>query len=87
MEDRRGMGGKAILGGGIGGVGLIFVLIFTLLGGDPSQLLGTDSSEPYVETEQDQELAQFVSVVLAVSTPPPGARSNSFPLPPAPRGV
>lgn len=65
VEDRRGMGGKAILGGGIGGVGLIFVLIFTLLGGDPSQLLGTDSSEPYVETEQDQELAQFVSVVLA----------------------
>ncbi|OES43398.1 KPN_02809 family neutral zinc metallopeptidase [Domibacillus iocasae] len=65
VEDRRGMGGKAILGGGIGGVGLIFVLIFTLLGGDPSQLLGTDSSEPYVEKEQDQELAQFVSVVLA----------------------
>ncbi|WP_046175585.1 KPN_02809 family neutral zinc metallopeptidase [Domibacillus indicus] len=65
VEDRRGMGGKAVLGGGIGGVGLIFVLIFTLLGGDPSQLLGTVSNEPYQETEQDEELAQFVSVVLA----------------------
>ena len=65
VEDRRGMGGKAVIGGGIGGVGLIFVLIYTLLGGDPSQLLGTVSNEPYQETEQDQELAQFVSVVLA----------------------
>ncbi|WP_046179579.1 KPN_02809 family neutral zinc metallopeptidase [Domibacillus tundrae] len=65
VEDRRGMGGKAVLGGGIGGIGLIFVLIFTLMGGDPSQLLGTGSNEPYQETEQDQELAEFVSVVLA----------------------
>lgn len=68
VEDRRGMGGKAVLGGGIGGVGLIFVLIFTLLGGDPSQLLGGLSgteSVPYEETEQDRELAEFVSVVLA----------------------
>ncbi|MET1031436.1 neutral zinc metallopeptidase, partial [Domibacillus tundrae] len=32
VEDRRGMGGKAVLGGGIGGIGLIFVLIFTLMG-------------------------------------------------------
>lgn len=66
VEDRRGMGGgKAVLGGGIGGIGLIFVLIFTLMGGDPSQLLGTGTTEPYQETEQDRELAQFVSVVLA----------------------
>lgn len=68
VEDRRGMGGKAVLGGGIGGVGLIIVLIFTLLGGDPSQLLGGMSGTntvPYEETEQDQELAEFVSVVLA----------------------
>ncbi|WP_050183209.1 KPN_02809 family neutral zinc metallopeptidase [Domibacillus robiginosus] len=68
VEDRRGMGGKAVLGGGIGGVGLIIVLIFTLLGGDPSQLLGGMSGTntvPYEETEQDRELAEFVSVVLA----------------------
>ncbi|MCM3789652.1 neutral zinc metallopeptidase [Domibacillus sp. 8LH] len=68
VEDRRGMGGKAVLGGGLGGVGLIIVLIFTLLGGDPSQLLGGMSGTntvPYEETEQDQELAEFVSVVLA----------------------
>ncbi|WNS80692.1 neutral zinc metallopeptidase [Domibacillus sp. DTU_2020_1001157_1_SI_ALB_TIR_016] len=68
VEDRRGMGGKAVLGGGLGGVGLIIVLIFTLLGGDPSQLLGGMSGTntvPYEETQQDQELAEFVSVVLA----------------------
>lgn len=65
VEDRRGMGSKAVIGGGMGGLGLIFVIIFTLMGGDPSQLLGTGSNEPYEETEQDQELAEFVSVVLA----------------------
>lgn len=69
VEDRRGMGGGALLGGGIGGVGLIFVLIFTLLGGDPTQLLGgisdSGSGVPYEETEQEKELSEFVSVVLA----------------------
>ncbi len=69
VEDRRGMSGKAVLGGGIGGVGLIIVIVFTLLGGNPGELLGglsgTDSGEPYEETDQERELAQFVSVVLA----------------------
>ncbi|OKL35730.1 KPN_02809 family neutral zinc metallopeptidase [Domibacillus mangrovi] len=69
IEDRRGMSGKVALGGGIGGVGLIFVIIFTLLGGNPGELLGglsgTDSDAPYEETDQERELAQFVSVVLA----------------------
>lgn len=67
VEDRRGMGGKAVLGGGISGIGLIFVIIYTLMGGNPGELLGTTSTsnEPYTETEQEQELAQFVSVVLA----------------------
>lgn len=69
IEDRRGMSGKVALGGGIGGVGLIFVIIFTLLGGNPGELLGglsgTDSGAPYEEKDQERELAQFVSVVLA----------------------
>ncbi len=69
VEDRRGMSGKAVLGGGIGGVGLIIVIVFTLLGGNPGELLGglsgTDSGAPYEETDQERELAQFVSVVLA----------------------
>ncbi|MDN7227786.1 neutral zinc metallopeptidase [Planococcus sp. N064] len=71
VEDRRGSGGsggKLVAGGGIGG--LLIVLLFAFLGGDPGILLdgagsGTQSNEPYVETEQEQELADFVSVVLA----------------------
>ncbi|RIW29048.1 metalloprotease [Bacillus salacetis] len=70
VEDRRGMGGKAIAaGGGIGGI--ILVLLFTFLGGDPGALLngfggtGTETSEPYQATQQEEELADFVSVVLA----------------------
>ncbi|MBD7945855.1 neutral zinc metallopeptidase [Psychrobacillus sp. FSL K6-2684] len=72
VEDRRGMsGGKAIAGIG-GGFGLIIVLLVTLLGGNPDELLGnlggnetTNSSVPYEETEEEKELVEFVSVVLA----------------------
>ncbi|QGM29062.1 metalloprotease [Bacillus sp. N3536] len=72
VEDRRGMsGGKAIAGIG-GGFGLIIVLLVTLLGGNPDELLGnlggnetTTSSVPYEETEEEKELVEFVSVVLA----------------------
>jgi uncharacterized protein len=69
VEDRRGMGGKGLaVGGGVGG--LIIVLIITLLGGNPGDLLGgigggTEQSVPYEETEKEKEDAQFVSVVLA----------------------
>lgn len=71
VEDRRGMGGgKAIAGVG-GGLGLIIIIIVTLLGGNPDDLMGnlstTDQSNsiPYEETEQEKELSEFVSVVLA----------------------
>ncbi|MDQ0246982.1 putative metalloprotease [Bacillus fengqiuensis] len=69
VEDRRGMGGKTLVGGGIGGI--IILLIVTLLGGNPGDLLnnmadtGSDNAVPYEETEQEKELAEFVSVVLA----------------------
>ncbi|EDL63885.1 KPN_02809 family neutral zinc metallopeptidase [Bacillus sp. SG-1] len=70
VEDRRGMRGKSIAaGGGIGGI--VLVLLFTLLGGDPGTLLNnfggtsTQTSQPYQATEQEEELADFVSVVLA----------------------
>lgn len=71
VEDRRGMGGgKAIAGVG-GGLGLIIVLIVTLLGGNPEDLMGNlgmgeqSSSVPYEESAQEKELSEFVSVVLA----------------------
>ena len=72
VEDRRGMGmgGKTVIGGGIGSI--IIVLLFTLLGGNPGDLinnstsnLGSDTSAPYQESTQEKELADFVSVVLA----------------------
>ncbi|PSL36379.1 hypothetical protein B0H99_107201 [Planomicrobium soli] len=70
MEDRRGMGGGGkLVGGGLGG--LVLVLIVALMGGDPTAVLnelggaGTGSGQPYVETAEDQERAEFVSVVLA----------------------
>ncbi|MHA6260777.1 KPN_02809 family neutral zinc metallopeptidase [Sporosarcina sp. CAU 1771] len=69
VEDRRGRGGKTLVGGGIGGI--VLVIIFTLMGGNPGDLLGnlgmTDTSQsiPYEETEQERELTEFVSVVLA----------------------
>jgi len=69
VEDRRGSGGKTLVGGGIGGI--IVIIIVTLLGGNPGDLLnnitstGTNSSAPYTETAEEKELADFVSVVLA----------------------
>jgi len=73
VEDRRGKGkgkgGIALAGGGIGG--LLLILIITFLGGDIGEVLNdstdTDSgtSIPYEETEEEKELAEFISVVLA----------------------
>ncbi|MCG7334739.1 neutral zinc metallopeptidase [Sporosarcina sp. ACRSM] len=71
VEDRRGnrKGGVAIAGGGIGGI--ILILLFTFLGGDPGELLngsqigGNGNTVPYEETAEEKEMAEFVSVVLA----------------------
>lgn len=72
MEDRRGRGGGGgkVIGGGIGGI--ILVVIVTLLsGGNAGDILGnltssgTNSSAPYEQTAEEQELSEFVSVVLA----------------------
>lgn len=70
IEDRRGKGGGGALiaGGGIGG--LLIVLLISFLGGDPGAILDTmgnepQSNEPYVASQKEEELANFVSVVLA----------------------
>ncbi|MFL6559582.1 MAG: neutral zinc metallopeptidase [Bacillus sp. (in: firmicutes)] len=73
VEDRRGMGvgGKTMIGGGIGSI--IIVLLFTLLGGNPGDIIGNNPTTeldsqapgPYQAPAQEKELADFVSVVLA----------------------
>ena len=69
VEDRRRISPKGIVGGGIGGI--VIVIIVMLLGGDPSSMLQNlqlgdqTTTSTYTETEEDRELAQFVSVVLA----------------------
>ncbi len=68
VEDRRGMGGGKLVGGGIGGI--LILLLVTLLGGNPADILGnltggSSQQSAYQGTAQEEELAQFVSVVLA----------------------
>lgn len=71
VEDRRGKGGAMVAGGGIGGI--LIVLLVAFLGGDPGVILdqlgggstGTTSSQSYEATQEEEELAEFVSVVLA----------------------
>ncbi len=69
VEDRRGRNTKGMVGGGIGS--LILILAIYFLGGDPSQIMNTSqfddqlTSSNYEGTAEENELAQFVSVVLA----------------------
>ncbi|NTW71485.1 MAG: metalloprotease [Eubacteriaceae bacterium] len=67
VEDRRGLGKTGAIGGGIG---IIMLLIYVLLGGDPGQVINNNpinnnNGGTYQETAQEKELSQFVSVVLA----------------------
>lgn len=70
VEDRRGMSGGTIAGG-VGISGIIIALLVTFLGGDPSEVLQqlqenpTTSSGQVEISAEEQELAEFVSVVLA----------------------
>jgi len=73
IEDRRGMsGGKIAVGGGLGTI--VILIIAMLFGADPRQLFeqvptdpssGVQSSRPV--NPEEEELKQFVSVVLAKS--------------------
>ena len=70
IEDRRGMStGRMAVGGGIGTI--VILLIVLLLGGDPVKLLDSmQQGSPATEagqistTPEEDEMAQFVSVVL-----------------------
>jgi len=69
VEDRRGLSPKGIVGGGIGTILIAIVIYF--LGGDPGQIMDQSqlgnsetSTSQYHPTAEEQELAQFTSVVL-----------------------
>ncbi|MEB3211072.1 MAG: neutral zinc metallopeptidase [Leptolyngbyaceae bacterium] len=73
VEDRRGTGtGRTVAAGGGIGV-LVLALIVMLLGGDPTVILNQTSpinqqpapSQPRPSSPEDDQLADFVSVVLA----------------------
>ena len=71
VEDRRGMSGGGVVAGG-GVVGLIVYLIYSFLGGDPSQMPdvlapsggGAQTELTAEEKAADDERAEFVAVVL-----------------------
>lgn len=71
VEDQRGRGVKGVVGGGLGIAGIIIAIVVTLLGGDPSQVInqvqpqGSENQTSYSASAEEEELAQFVSVVLA----------------------
>ena len=70
VEDRRGSGvaGKSIMGGGLG---ILIFIIYSLIGGNPGDLINEPSilnpgkNNEYIETKEDREMADFVSVILA----------------------
>ena len=69
VEDRRGLTRKGVVGGGIGTIVIALAIYF--LGGDPTPILNNaqlsidQSSAPHRGTAEENELAKFVSVVLA----------------------
>lgn len=67
VENRRGIGGGGIVGGGIGAA--IIGLIIYLLGGDPSVVMNGVQTAPQERSAEqkakEDELQKFVSVVLA----------------------
>lgn len=68
VEDRRGMT-KGRVAGGLGIGTLILAALVFFLGGDPSQVINNSAQQqqqqaPRQSSAQDDQLAQFVSVVL-----------------------
>lgn len=61
VSDRRGMGGKIAVGGGIGGI--IVLLLSLLLGNNPLENMNVSTQSQAPSAEEDEK-AQFVSVVL-----------------------
>jgi predicted metalloprotease len=70
VEDRRGIGGRGLAIGGGGITAIIVVLLVVFLGGDPGTVINQLPISPAstvatVSAGQEDELGQFVRVVLA----------------------
>jgi len=72
VEDRRGISGKGMaVGGGVGGI--LIVLLFMILGGNPDEIMqsvqqpGLDASLGMTQplSEQERQEGEFVGVILA----------------------
>lgn len=64
IEDRRGRsGGKLAVGGGLGGI--VVLVLYLLLGGDPEPITQNKTPAIYEPTTEESALADMVSVVLA----------------------
>ncbi|WP_294300871.1 neutral zinc metallopeptidase [uncultured Chryseobacterium sp.] len=69
VEDRRGLGGGALVGGGLGT--LIIAAIIFFLGGDPSSILSSGAGSGAARTEQRElsqnelKIREFVEMVTA----------------------
>lgn len=65
VEDRRGLGGGTIVGGGLGTIIIAAIIFF--LGGDPSSILSSGSGSPRTEqkelTEQDKKIGEMVDMM------------------------
>jgi hypothetical protein len=72
VEDRRGISGRGMAVGGVGGLGIVIAILYFLLGGNPSDVTRTlQVDQPYATgageplSEKDIEMGKFVSTVLA----------------------
>ncbi|MBP1770609.1 MAG: metalloprotease [Candidatus Aminicenantes bacterium] len=72
VEDRRGVSGRGLAVGGVGGLGIVIAILYFLLGGNPADIpqtmqvdqpAATGAGEPL--SAKDVEMGQFVSTVLA----------------------
>ena len=62
VSDRRGMGGKLAVGGGLGGI--VILVLTLLLGGNPMETVELGTRDDYAPSEAEDERAQLVGVVL-----------------------
>ncbi len=72
VEDRRGISGRGMAVGGVGGLGIVIAILYFLLGGNPSDVTQTlQVDQPYATgageplSAKDKEMGEFVSTVLA----------------------